>query len=99
MKERYIDNFVNGIKTLEQHFENGCDTCLHITKEEALGLIKEFEQLEKTTAKIEELLTKYDIENLVRLEMALDYYEHRFDDVQTRRRENEDKNYNGNTRQ
>jgi hypothetical protein len=34
---------------------------------------------------IEDLLEKYEINDLTDLEIALDYFEHRFDDVQTRR--------------
>lgn len=35
--------------------------------------------------KIEDLMEKYDINDLVELEIALDYYKHRYDNVQTRR--------------
>ena len=35
--------------------------------------------------KIEDLMEKYDIEDLTDLEIALDYYYHRFDGVHTER--------------
>ena len=35
--------------------------------------------------KIEDLMEKYNINDLIELEIALDYYEHRYDNVQTRR--------------
>ena len=35
--------------------------------------------------KLEDLLEKYEIEDLVELEIALDQYYHRYDNVQTRR--------------
>ena len=35
--------------------------------------------------KIEDLMEKYDIEDLTDLEIALDYYHHRFDGVHTER--------------
>ena len=34
---------------------------------------------------LEDLLEKYGIEDLAELEIALDYYYHRYDNVQTRR--------------
>lgn len=37
---------------------------------------------------IEDLMEKYNINDLVELEIALDYYEHRYDNVQTRRIDN-----------
>ena len=39
----------------------------------------------KKLGKLEDLMEKYEIEDLTDLEIALDYYDHRFDDVQTRR--------------
>lgn len=36
---------------------------------------------------LEDLLEKYNVNELWELEMILDYYEHRYDDVQTRRKE------------
>lgn len=36
---------------------------------------------------IEDILEDYGINELWELEMILDYYEHRYDDVQTRRKE------------
>lgn len=36
---------------------------------------------------LEDLMEKYNINELWELEMILDYYEHRYDDVQTRRKE------------
>lgn len=38
---------------------------------------------------IEDLMEKYNIDNLVDLEIALNYYNHRYDDVQTRRMNND----------
>ena len=38
--------------------------------------------------KIEDLMEKYDINDLVELEIALDYYKHRYDNVQTRKIDN-----------
>ena len=35
--------------------------------------------------KIEDLMEKYEIEDLAELTIALDYYDHRYDNVQTRR--------------
>lgn len=35
--------------------------------------------------KIEDLMEKYDIEDLIDLEIALDYYYHRFDGLHTER--------------
>lgn len=40
--------------------------------------------------KLEDLLEKYEIEDLVELEMALNQYYHRYDNVQTRRVEDND---------
>lgn len=34
---------------------------------------------------LEDLMEKYNIDNLTDLEIALNYYDHRYDDVQTRR--------------
>ena len=39
----------------------------------------------KKLGKLEDLMEKYNINDLVDLEIALNYYYHRFDDVQTRR--------------
>lgn len=36
---------------------------------------------------IEDLMEQYGINDLIELKIALDYYEHRFDDVQTRRKD------------
>lgn len=38
--------------------------------------------------KIEDLMEKYNINDLVELEIALDYYDHRYDKVETRRIDN-----------
>ena len=39
---------------------------------------------------LEDLLEKYEIEDLVELEIALDQYYHRYDKVETRRMKNND---------
>lgn len=36
---------------------------------------------------IEDILEEYDIEDLIELKIALDYFEHRYDDVSTKRRD------------
>ena len=50
---------------------------------------QENQELKDTNMKyaklIENLLEKYEIEDLSELEIALDYYYHRYDNVQTRR--------------
>lgn len=38
--------------------------------------------------KLEDLMEKYKINDLVELEIALDYYEHRYDKIETRRIDN-----------
>ena len=49
--------------------------------------------VDNTLGKVEELMEKYEIEDLSELEIALDQYYHRYDNVQTRRvEENESKN-------
>lgn len=48
----------------------------------------DFDQLQNVYNKLgqlEDLMENYNINELWELEMILDYYEHRFDDVQTRR--------------
>ena len=40
--------------------------------------------------KIEDLMEKYEIEDLTDLEIALDYYYHRFDGVHTERVDNDE---------
>ena len=45
---------------------------------------QDFDRLEK----LEDLLEKYEIEDLSELEIALDQYYHRYDNVQTRRVKN-----------
>ena len=42
--------------------------------------------------KLEDLMEKYEIEDLVELEIALDQYYHRYDKVETRRVDNNVKN-------
>ena len=39
---------------------------------------------------IEDILEEYDIEDLTELKIALDYFEHRYDKVETRRMDNKD---------
>ena len=41
--------------------------------------------VDNTLGKVEDLMGKYEIEDLVELEMALDQYYHRYDKVETRR--------------
>ena len=41
--------------------------------------------VDNTLGKVEDLLEKYEIEDLSELEIALDQYYHRHDNVQTRR--------------
>ena len=42
-------------------------------------------EIYKHLSKYENLLEKYEIEDLAELEIALNYYYHRYDNVQTRR--------------
>lgn len=44
-----------------------------------------FDKIYRKLYKIEDLLEKYEIEDLAELEIALDQYYHRYDNVQTRR--------------
>lgn len=46
------------------------------------------DDLKYKLGKIEDLMEKYNINDLVELEIALDYYKHRYDNVQTRRIDN-----------
>lgn len=41
--------------------------------------------VDNTLGKVEDLLEKYEIEDLVEMEIALDQYYHRYDKVETRR--------------
>ena len=41
--------------------------------------------VDNTLGKVEDLLGKYEIEDLVEMEIALDQYYHRYDKVETRR--------------
>ena len=41
--------------------------------------------VDNTLGKVEDLMGKYDIEDLVEMEIALDQYYHRYDKVETRR--------------
>lgn len=43
------------------------------------------DDLKNKLGQLEDLMEKYDVNELWELEMILDYYYHRFDDVQTRR--------------
>ena len=44
-----------------------------------------FYKIYRKLGKFEDLLEKYEIEDLAELEIALDQYYHRYDNVQTRR--------------
>lgn len=44
--------------------------------------------VDNTLGKVEDLMEKYDIEDLVEMEIALDQYYHRYDKVETRRVDN-----------
>ena len=46
------------------------------------------DDLKYKLGKLEDLMEKYNINDLVELEIALDYYKHRYDNVQTRRIDN-----------
>ena len=41
--------------------------------------------VDNTLGKVEDLMGKYEIEDLVEMEIALDQYYHRYDKVETRR--------------
>ena len=41
--------------------------------------------VDNTLGKVEDLMGKYDIEDLTEMEIALDQYYHRYDKVETRR--------------
>lgn len=46
--------------------------------------------VDNTLGKLEDLLEKYEIKDLAELEIALDYYYHRYDKVETRRVDDND---------
>lgn len=46
-----------------------------------------FDKVYRKLGQLEDLMEKYNVNELWELEMILDYYEHRYDDVQTRRKE------------
>ena len=46
------------------------------------------DDLKNKLGKLEDLMEKYKIDDLVDLEIVLDYYEHRYDKVETRRMDN-----------
>ena len=48
------------------------------------------DELKYKLGKLEDLLEKYEIEDLSELEIALDYYYHRYDKVETRRVDSND---------
>lgn len=50
-----------------------------------------FTNIYNKLGKVEDLMDKYNINDLVDLEIALDYYEHRYDKVETRKIEVEQK--------
>ena len=69
------------------------DYFITMKKEEYLEQVKNaptYEEIYKHLSKYEDLLEKYEIEDLSELEIALDYYYHRYDNVQTRRVNNND---------
>ena len=64
------------------------DYFITMKKEEYLEQVKNapaYEEIYKHLSKYENLLEKYEIEDLAELEIALDYYYHRYDKVETRR--------------
>ena len=69
------------------------DYFIAMKKEEYLEQVKNaptYEEIYKHLSKYEDLLEKYEIEDLAELEIALDYYCHRYDNVQTRKVDNND---------
>ena len=67
------------------------DYFITMKKEEYLEQVKNtptYEEIYKHLSKYEDLLEKYEIEDLAELEIALDQYYHRYDNVQTRRVKN-----------
>ena len=69
------------------------DYFIAMKKEEYLEQVKNapaYEEIYKHLSKYEDLLEKYGIEDLVELQMALDYYYHRHDKVETRRVDSND---------
>lgn len=69
------------------------DYFITMKKEEYLEQVKNaptYEEIYKNLSKYEDLLEKYEIEDLSELEIALDQYYHRYDNVQTRRVKNND---------
>lgn len=64
------------------------DYFITMKKEEYLKQVKNaptYEEIYKHLSIYEDLLEKYEIEDLSELEIALDQYYHRYDNVQTRR--------------
>ena len=64
------------------------DEFIEVSKEEYCELsrnIPDYKTIYNKLGKIEDLLEKYEIEDLIDLEIALDYYNHRFDSVHTER--------------
>lgn len=67
------------------------DYFITMKKEEYLEQVKNaptYEEIYKHLSKYENLLEKYEIEDLSELEIALDQYYHRYDKVETRRVDN-----------
>lgn len=64
------------------------DYFIAMKKEEYLEQVKNaptYEEIYKRLSKYEDLMEKYEIEDLEELEIALDQYYHRYDKVETRR--------------
>lgn len=50
-----------------------------------VAFVPNTDTLKEKLGQLEDLMEKYNIDNLVDLEIALNYYDHRFDDIQTER--------------
>ena len=80
MKDLPMSNWIDLV-------ENEAELDLKImnwTEEIKFELFKGKQALDRLE-KLENLLKKYEIEDLAELEIALDYYYHRYDNVQTRK--------------
>ena len=61
---------------------------LEVTKEQYRELsrnIPDYRIIYNKLGKLEDLMEKYELEDLIDLEIALDYYNHRFDGLHTER--------------
>lgn len=64
---------------------------LLLSKEEYRKQVHEaptYQEIYTKLGKIEDLMERYNINDLAELEIALDYFEHRYDKVETRRMDN-----------